>query len=40
MTPMKNNKISQKSGDFWRKNLEKDFQLFPNNFSRIFFYFD
>ena len=39
MAPLKNNKISQKSDSFWRKNLEKDFELFPNIFSQIFFDF-
>ena len=36
MTPLKNNKISKKSAIFWRKILEKAFQLFPNIFSQIF----
>ena len=39
MTPLKNNKISKKSVIFWRNILEKDFQLFPNIFSQIFFDF-
>ena len=38
MTLLKNNKFPQKSDVLWRKILEKDFQLFPQKFSQIFFY--
>ena len=40
MTLLKSNNIFHKSDDFLSKILEKDFQLFPNIFSQIFFYFD
>ena len=40
MTPLENNKISQKADVFWRKILVKEFQLFRKTFSQIFFVFD
>ena len=40
MTPLKNDKISHKCDSFWKKILDKDFHLFPNIFSQIFFVFN